>query len=364
MEKVKDILKRVKHSDIFDAVVSVFRDMFNFTGHIDRKYYITSLLVVLILAFILSLINNIYILIPMLVLLIALLSATTRRIVDTGFKWYIAILPVIFPILSLIALFVVSYYNLMKIVGYMQGKDNSLFYSMPNPTIINIMAVGLFALTLTLIVLVVVLCTKRNKLKHKVLIKVLYIILPLISCLALTAGFSMYFNDITEAIGSNKEVISGEIADSISNTISVNGAFASDIDNENPNAVMAYYEQNKSTFEESFQKFATDKNKIDEDLYALPVLAQNVTEGSNTYPLIEVGVLNKSNEKKELTINKCGINNNVIDLSTKKTLDPGVNFIPIKLNSLDKLNGGDIFRLVVNDTTLIYSNLLDIKNYQ
>lgn len=357
MVRISEILNRIKSSEVITALFLLAKNIFSFKKRTNRKEFYWS--IVWIILFLVTAYNIVGILSTVLLVVITIMTASlfVRRINDTGFSWYISVLPFIFPIMSVIALIVMTAANLTTIGAALGTGDVRFVGNFIDETATDFIIATITSVMACLAFLIYIVTRKKDQLKSRKVVKIIYVILPLVACLLFTATFSVFFTNIA------KPIEQGEYSNrTIEKTIVANGVFNGGIEGENPDAVISYYESNKSQFEENFKKFAVGENKIADDVYCLPILSQNVTDGS-VYPLIEIGILNTSKEVKEITIEDCSVENNYTVLSARQKLDPGVNFIPIKLYSLDKLSGGETFGLVVNNTTLIYSNLTDIKRY-
>lgn len=358
MTKISEILDKIKSSDYFTALFLLIKNMFSFTKTIDRvKFYWSVAWLVLFSAIACSIHGDLS---SLLWLAITIMTASLliRRVNDTGTKWYISVLPLIFLIMSFATLVVITITNLGKISSSLNVNNVRLVGNFIDRTAVNLIIATIIFVMVFLAVLIYIVTQKKDKLKDSTVVKVIYVTVSLLACLLFTATFSVFFTNIT------KPIEQGEYnKQAITKTIAVNGVFNSGIDSENPDAVISYYETNKSQFEDNFKKFAVEENKIADDVYCLPILSQNVTDNNNVYPLIEIGVLNTSKEVKEITIEDCSINGNYTILNAKQKLDPGVNFIPIKLNEANKLNGDEVFQATLNGSVRAYSILYSIEKY-
>lgn len=357
MTKISEILDKIKSSDYFTALFLLIKNMFSFTKTIDRvKFYWSVAWLVLFSAIAYSIHGDLS---SILWLAITIMTASllVRRVNDTGTMWYISVLPLIFLIMSFATLVVITITNLEKISSSLNANNVKLVGNFIDRTAVNLIIATIIFVMVFLAVLIYIVTQKKDKLKDSTVVKVIYATVSLVACLLFTATFSVFFTNIT------KPIEQGEYnKQTITKTIAINGVFNSGIDSENPDAVISYYETNKSQFEDNFKKFAVEENKIADDVYCLPILSQNVTD-NNVYPLIEIGILNTSKEQKEITIENCSINGNYTVLNAKQKLDPGVNFIPIKLNETNKLNGDEVFQATLNGSVRAYSILYSIGKY-
>ena len=357
MVKISEILDKIKSSDYFTALFLLVKNMFSFTKTIGRVKFYWSVIWLVLFSVIACSVHGDLSSIIWLAIAIMTASLFIRRINDTGTKWYISVLPLIFLIMSFATLVAITITNLEKISSSLNVNNVKLVGNFIDRTAVNLIIVTIISVMAFLVILIYIVTREKDKLKRNKVVKIIYVAVSLATCLLFTATFSVFFANITRPIEQ------GEYSQqAVGKTIVVNGVFNNGIDSENPDAVISYYETNKSQFEDNFKKFAVEENKIADDIYCLPILSQNVTD-NNVYPLIEIGILNTSKEQKEITIEDCSINGNYTVLNAKQKLDPGVNFIPIKLNEANKLNGDEVFQATLNGSVRAYSILYSIEKY-
>lgn len=370
-DKLRMLLDRMRSSEYITAPLLFVKNIFNITGSVSRKLFLISVVYAIVfVSLITSLITNTYAIdIIMLVMLIGIITLITRRVNDTGIRWYISSLPILFFILCVASILIVSWSNISyiyKVFGSAQivaSIDPSIYIGDNTSTLLNVLAISLLVYV---IIFIAVITRDTGKLSKSKATQVIYIVVSLIVSLVFSVSFNLYFSSISKALTSSNVIVDDSSDDSsstISTNIVVNGAFVSDVDDESSEDVIAYYATNASSFTDSFEKFITDDDKIDDDIYCLPILSQNVTDDGNTYPLIEVGLYNTSDSAKDVILSSCEINSNLISLNTTVNIDPGVTFIPIKISELDKLNGGELFQIVLNNNTLVHTTLFDTSLY-